>query len=102
MKPPSLAGTEWSAPPKGYFRSVLGRVTDPAHAPPLGQSGMAAQEDCLACRVSGTLAMGGAAGYLYWHSTKVAKGAFAHRVALTTMASGFALLGILRATTDHK
>ena len=84
--------------PKGYIRTFLSRVSDPANAPPLGQTGTA--QDCVACRVSGTVAMSGIAGYLLWHSTKVPKSAFAHRVALTTMASGFGVLAYMRATTS--
>lgn len=84
--------------PKGYIRTLLSRVADPANAPPLGQTGTS--EDCLACRVSGTVAMTGISGYLLWHSTKVPKSAFAHRVALTTMATGFGVLAYMRATTS--
>ena len=89
--------------PAGYFRTALSRITDPAAAAAAGQGvpGVGGEGDCIACRVSGTLAMGGAAGYLFWHSTKVPKSHFAHRIALSTMGTGFAVLAVMRATTDH-
>eukprot|EP00466_Bigelowiella_natans_P004670 jgi/Bigna1/88015/estExt_fgenesh1_pg.C_270061 len=54
-------------------------------------------EDCLGCRISGTLTLAGMSGYMLYQRQQIPASARTHRGMLTVMGGSLAILSVLRA-----
>eukprot|EP01138_Halocafeteria_seosinensis_P002378 gb/GECG01002435.1/.p1 GENE.gb/GECG01002435.1/~~gb/GECG01002435.1/.p1 ORF type:complete len:130 (+),score=15.99 gb/GECG01002435.1/:1-390(+) len=84
--------------PAGYFRSALMRITSPdASATEAAPTSTGHQQDCMACKVTGSVGCAGVGAYLLHERAKVPVSQSGHRIALLSMSTGFFALSVYRA-----